>query len=61
MSHDESSPTLRSEMFYWHELSSGGDGTGKVYKVTPPNLFEINVRFVQRIVFHLKATFTPAK
>jgi hypothetical protein len=33
MSHEESPPTLRSEMFFWHELSSGGDGTGKVYKV----------------------------
>jgi hypothetical protein len=25
--------TCRSEMFLWHELGSGGDGSGKVYKV----------------------------
>ncbi len=60
VSNDESPPTCRSEMFFWQELNSGGDGSGKVYKVTP-ELFGINGRFVRKIAFHLQETSMPAK
>lgn len=58
---EEQTIVRKSEQFLWQDLHSGGDGFGKVYKVSKPMSSGTDYRFLRRTALPQKRNSTPAK